>query len=607
MSSKKEGNSIENVYKAADTWKDSALRKDDSLFTPGDKIWSHDRIVELRETLLDNPDGSSDQGFFQKLEYQLKDSPPELHQLMGEVLYVSYLIVHSDSIGRAKKAENINRILGWAPKPVGVPGNLTAAFGPGISTAGFPFGPNITYQVGYIIEFVEQWKELPDQARELRLRDPWEFKKFANSISFRSDLMKSAGAHPRPQREALLHLAFSCTFEGIISFPDKERIAKVFAPFFVTDPADDVDRRLKQIRLGLEAIYGEGVDIHGDNRIRWRGKQSSHEDWKDFVDRLVQVRLAENLSIDVNFITDVETLLKDKRQIIFEGPPGTGKTFIARALARYFANSDAIKAQLDDRNYVVQNFEPGEAMSLIDKSLDESNNRVTLVQFHPSYAYEDFVQGFRPKIAGDGQAVFELANGPLLQAACRAQDEPHFLIIDEINRGNLGKVFGELYFLLEYREEEISLQYQGESNKKFRLPENLYIIGTMNTADRSIALVDLALRRRFNFVEFYPDEWPIEGLLRRWLKKNVPGMECVANLVDKANRGLNDRHAAIGPSYFMRKDLDEDTLERVWKHNVLPYIRERLFITQGEEKDFELNTLREKVKKAPEESGGQPT
>ena len=83
-------------------------------------------------------------------------------------------------------------------------------------------------------------------------------------------------------------------------------------------------------------------------------------------------------------------------------------------------------------------------------------------------------------------------------------------------------------------------------------------------------------------------------------------MEYVADLVDEANRGLSDHHAAIGPSYFMKKNLDEDTLERVWRRNVLPYIRERLFVTQGEEKDFERDALREKVKKMPKKSGNQP-
>ena len=181
--------------------------------------------------------------------------------------------------------------------------------------------------------------------------------------------------------------------------------------------------------------------------------------------------LAEELHLGVDFFHNIETLLDDKKQIIFQGPPGTGKTYVAQKLARHLAGSE---------------------------------ERVTLVQFHPSYAYEDFVQGFRP--AKDGQPGFELRDGPLLRAAKQARDDEdpdarHFLIIDEINRGQIAKVFGELYFLLEYRDSEINLQY---SDEPFSLPENLYIIGTMNTADRSIALVDLALRRCFYFVEFHP-------------------------------------------------------------------------------------------------------
>jgi len=132
------------------------------------------------------------------------------------------------------------------------------------------------------------------------------------------------------------------------------------------------------------------------------------------------------------------------------------------------------------------------------------------VQFHPSYSYEDFVQGYRPNDEGSG---FVLRDGPLLRAAKRALESPsatHVLIIDEINRGNLAKVFGELYYLLEYRKSEITLLY---ADKPFRLPENLWIIGTMNTADRSIAIVDGALRRRFYFVPFFPDEPPIDT---RW-------------------------------------------------------------------------------------------
>ncbi len=128
--------------------------------------------------------------------------------------------------------------------------------------------------------------------------------------------------------------------------------------------------------------------------------------------------------------------------------------------------------------------------------------------------------------------------------------------------------------------------------RRLPLPPNLYIIGTMNTADRSIALVDLALRRRFSFVAFDTNEEPVKGLLRRWLQENELGhMEWVADVVGRANAKLDDRRAAIGPSYFMKPDLDEERVERIWKHDVLPYIEERLFNEPGRIEEFSLAAL----------------
>ena len=305
---------------------------------------------------------------------------------------------------------------------------------------------------------------------------------------------------------------------------------------------DVIDSQLK--------LIAEGSTQHVDlNRIESETKASTQHGIK---------KLADELLLDVGFLEEIEILLDEKPQIIFQGPPGTGKTYVALKLAEYWAKSP---------------------------------DNVILVQFHPSYAYEDFVQGFRPVDEGDGQVKFKLRDGPLVQIARRAQDDPdgeYYLIIDEINRGNIAKVFGELYFLLEYRNKAIRLQYLDES---FSLPSNLYIIGTMNTADRTIALVDLALRRRFSFVEFHPDKLPVQGLLRRWLDSNAPDMAWVADLVDRANEKLNDRHAAIGPSYFMRDGLDEDMARRIWRHNVLPYIEEHLFGEYDRLSDFDLDTL----------------
>ena len=268
--------------------------------------------------------------------------------------------------------------------------------------------------------------------------------------------------------------------------------------------------------------------------------------------------LAHELLVDSGHLRKIQRLLEDKRQIIFQGPPGTGKTYVARKLATCLAGDE---------------------------------KRVRLVQFHPSYAYEDFVQGIRPILRGE-QPGFKLRPGPLLSMAEQAREAPddlHVLVIDEINRGNLAKVFGELYFLLEYRDHQMQLQY---SDELFALPKNLYFIGTMNTADRSIALVDLALRRRFHFVEFHPGKPPIEGLLERWLNRHAKHMGWVADVVDRANKELDDRPAAIGPSYFMKDGLDDEMVNLIWEHNVLPYIEERLHGERDRLDKFKLDALR---------------
>ena len=277
-------------------------------------------------------------------------------------------------------------------------------------------------------------------------------------------------------------------------------------------------------------------------------------------------KLAEDLLLDIEFLEEINTLIQDKRQVIFQGPPGTGKTYVAQAVAECLAGG--------------------------------YEDRVTLVQFHPSYAYEDFVRGFRPALV-NGQAGFTLQDGPLLRAAKKAEkdkDTKHFLIIDEINRGNLAKVFGELYFLLEYRDKKIRMQYQQEGEDDFSLPKNIYIIGTMNTADRSIALVDLALRRRFYFIEFHPDKDPVKSVLRKWLTKNAPDLEWVAAVVEEANRQLEEyKHAAIGPSYFMKEGLQKEDVPRIWKHSVLPYVEELLFGDDMKIKQLQFKSLCGKV------------
>ena len=573
MGSRKTGGGVENVYKAAELWVERALRTDDSLFTPGKAIWSRELLGELRERFLDRPDVGAG-NFYDKLEQQLEGSPPEAYQLMSEVLYVHYLIIWRGGMRRDTKENRITGVLGWSGQQIPIPAELAAGLTPGIANIGQARSGILPFMVGFLIDFADQWKEQTLSERQRLLGDPWAFKEFTAQLDLRGQLFQERPNAHRPQQEALLHLVFPDTFEGIVSVPAKQSIvgASAFANH-VREPTDDIDRRIRQIRRGIEAEIGRDFDFYEAGiHIKWEngtgtssdgtGNGNTESDESEPGKNLHT--LANELRLSVNFLQNIQTLLEDKLQVIFQGPPGTGKTYVAQKLAEHLAGSD---------------------------------ERVTLVQFHPSYAYEDFVQGFRPALV-NGRPGFELRDGPLLRAAKRAQEDEHtkhFLVIDEINRGNLSKVFGELYFLLEYRDSEMDLQYS-HGSEKFSLPENLYIIGTMNTADRSIALVDLALRRRFYFVEFHPDEDPVKSVLRRWLLDKSPGMEWVADVVEQANDHLReDRHAAIGPSYFMKENLDEDMADRIWKHSVLPYIEERLYGQQEEVEKFKLDSLKAEI------------
>jgi 5-methylcytosine-specific restriction protein B len=274
--------------------------------------------------------------------------------------------------------------------------------------------------------------------------------------------------------------------------------------------------------------------------------------------------LAEKLLVDLPWLQECVDLLRDHRQVIFYGPPGTGKTYLAQHLARFLAGRENVK----------------------------------LVQFHPAYSYEDFFEGFRPHSAGDGQLGFDLRPGPFRKLVDRARDDtatPYVLVIDEINRANLAKVFGELYFLLEYRDEAIDLLYAADE-LGFTLPKNVFLIGTMNTADRSIALVDAAMRRRFAFVALHPSEEPTASMLDRWLEREHRP-DTAARLLEQLNERIEDPDFKIGPSYLMRASVYQDGgLERVWRTSIMPLLQEHHY---GEEIDLEsrygLRKLRARV------------
>jgi MoxR-like ATPase len=272
--------------------------------------------------------------------------------------------------------------------------------------------------------------------------------------------------------------------------------------------------------------------------------------------------LMDQTHLSEEFIGDVKELLETKRQLIFEGPPGSGKTYVAEKFARWFTGQS-----VDD-----------------DIPLDE---HVEIVQFHQSYGYEDFVQGIRPETNSEGQLVYRVRDGIFLEMVERTLANPKdrlVLIIDEINRGNLSRIFGELLLLLEYRGQRVRLPYGSGDAAYLTIPENLYLIGTMNTADRSLSQIDYALRRRFYFVRFMPVENGRAEVYENWLARNVgenADRERLRNIFVNLNHGIR-RHLGtddlqVGHSYFMQDGIETDVVfDRVWRRAVRPLLEEYL-------------------------------
>ena len=271
-------------------------------------------------------------------------------------------------------------------------------------------------------------------------------------------------------------------------------------------------------------------------------------------------KISETTGFQTTQLTQWIHAINRKKQAIIQGPPGTGKTFIAEKLAQHLIGG-------------------GDGFS-------------DIIQFHPAYTYEDFIEGLRPTTQ-NGQLTYSIVPGRFLEFCEKAEvcEDTCVLIIDEINRANLSQVFGELMYLLDDREDTerfITLA----SGKLFKIPTNVRIIGTMNTADRSIALVDNALRRRFAFIPIYPNYEVLRQFHQRE-KTDFP-VDKLTSILENVNRAINNKHYELGISFFLTKTLAED-IQDIWQMEIEPYLEEYFFDNQAKMDEFIWDKIKDKL------------
>lgn len=302
----------------------------------------------------------------------------------------------------------------------------------------------------------------------------------------------------------------------------------------------NVDEKTALKKLGIFRDYFKGNWTYSEGR-------SNTTDLKIKISKLEKFDPSNKLSSSpiynytANIIDQIKELLKYDRNIILTGVPGTGKTFIAKEFAK----------------------------SVIP-------NNFLFVQFHPSYSYEEFIEGYFPTKVDDKTNKISLKQGKLrffLENITR--EKQSILVIDEINRGNIPEIFGELLYALEYREQEFTTMY---SNEKLSIPSNLIVIGTMNSSDRNIAIMDFALRRRFKFVEITPDfdllynwmeERGIDEQLREAVQYNMNKLNEI--IIKQKILGIDN---IFGHSYFMKSSITIDECYYIWNYQIIPMLIE---------------------------------
>ena len=574
-----------NTYKAAELFREQCLRRDGSLLFNDLPLWTSENLDKLYTVFVAAPD-EGDRSFIDKFRDQVKPAGQSITRLAAEVLAVYFLF--PSNVSGSRKGELVTEVLSWGSDSLVEDHPVRKAFSAGIGSGGQGYNTRRPNELWFLIEFARIWKKTPKDQQEAALADPWRFEAAIDGVE---------GADTRQLRHMLLHLLFPDQFERIASGNHKRRIVNAFQGL-VRDASDDEDKQLLAIRQELEGLLpGQKLDFY------WPPLEAA---WYDTAEGSAEFAPLE--------------VIRYKKQVVLYGPPGTGKTFRAKRLAERIIRSEALVKYGPARYFREQN------------AIDEAvRSRVHRLQLHPTYSYEDFVRGLH--INENGGTEYRPGYLPELIKDINQEEAvtrlPHVLILDEINRTDLSKMLGECFSLLEDRNESIELPGRDSNDNvlTLRIPDDLFIIGTMNLIDQSIEQVDFALRRRFLWILCpFDREALVAAIESLWSKAGVnlewDRVEGEFRRLASAATALNHEigtSALLGPQYevghtylldvvaFLKEDLGprprfrktflwsrngaRRPVEQVWQLSLRPLLHEYLSGLEASAREAELKKL----------------
>lgn len=537
-----------SVFNAADLFKQRCLLDQKSLLLEDTPLWTTEHFQALIDNYVKQPD-VGDGGFYDKLTGQLATCQALDVALMTEIFWIVQLA--PTNLRAGTKVKTLERI--WNMKPAGpfpaASPFLEPAVLSGLGSAGPGYNQYLWMEIVFAVEAFSAFIAKPRAEREKLLSDAQGFALWLDSIP---------SGKGRQLYHTLCHVLFPDAFERIFSQGNKFQVArahKIWTPA-LGESRPAMDTALHDLRKRLEAQHPGQVDYY-ELPVGTLLKSQPVTPIPAAGGAVIAPASTTHAvkepdpEYDVDVVTNAKPSLRMADNLILYGPPGTGKTYEmqARRKAAFDAGEDSV-----------------------------------FVAFHPSYSYEDFVGGLRPVAAKDGAGVVvAFQKGPFLTLCEKAHANPtqqFTLFIDEINRANVAKVFGELITLIEPSKRVIAgskgndigawMTLPGLS-EQFGVPDNLNVVATMNTADRSIAMMDLALRRRFRFQECGPEPQHIEPAM--------VGAVDLPKLLHRLNDRLEyllDRDHTLGHALFMGiRSLAE--LQQVLAQRVIPLLQEYFF------------------------------